>query len=158
MAHVKESLNDEQAMTLLRLYASLWTTNLAEHGWHISGAGTAFYGHHELFERMYDDTSEHIDTLGERMQLLGQAPAFHVDHLSDLSQIEEALPEARDRSSVSLGTAIDEAYEVKEALIREAQRVISMFGEDATTEDIAIEIARGQEEHLYLIQQIRDED
>lgn len=150
-------LSEDQSMQMLRVYTSLWELNMAEFFWHINVAGTSFKGNHDLFEQLYTETQGHIHVLGEWMQRHGQPPSYHVDHLNDLGQLRSLLPDQRDDAMISVDQVLSEALDLKARVVEEGVSLIGQFGEDATTEDVAIEITRGQEEHLYLLQQANAE-
>ena len=128
--------------------ARLWNVLHMEYDWHVNAKGEGFNEAHELFESFYDETSEHIDMLAERIRFNGSAARMSI---SDIAAHD--LPTAIG-GDITVGAAYREAVDLKEDLVSEMGHVMDALDGYPIDEDVLIEIKRSQELHLYKLRQL----
>jgi starvation-inducible DNA-binding protein len=101
--------------------------------WQVSGA--TFYQLHLLFDKHYEEQSEIVDAIAERIQLLGGISIAMAADVAELTRIPRP-PKGREEVPVQLSRLLD-AHEVIIAHCRElAERATKL--EDAGTNDLVV--------------------
>jgi starvation-inducible DNA-binding protein len=130
---------------------------------HWQVAGPTFYQLHLLFDKHHDEQSELVDSIAERIQLLGGISIAMAGDVAETTQIERP-PRGREEVPVQLSRLLD-AHQV---IIREARRLArraSELGDDGTNDLVVSEVLRRNElqvwflsEHLVDVPLVRAEE
>ena len=130
---------------------------------HWQVAGASFYQLHLLFDKHYDEQVELVDSIAERIQLLGGVSLAMAADVAEETQIERP-PRGREEVPVQLSRLVD-AHQV---IIREARtlaRRSTQLGDDGTNDLAVSEVLRTNElqtwflsEHLVNVPLVRAEE
>jgi DNA-binding ferritin-like protein len=125
---------------------------------HWQAAGDSFYGHHLLFERLYNDVLPEIDALGERA--VGHSDEMSVDIKSQFDGMGAFLK----KLIVNPGTVpsqddlLEAALHAEETFLDWLRVSIEVLEKDGSltpgVENLLGGIADKHEEHVYLLQQV----
>jgi starvation-inducible DNA-binding protein len=126
-------------MTLRDLYKkSHWQT-----------AGPTFYQLHLLFDKHYGEQVELVDSLAERVQLLGGVSLAMAADVGETTQIERP-PRGREEVPVQLSRLLD-AHQI---IIRETRKLAgraSKFGDEGTNDLLISEVLRTNELQVWFL-------
>jgi starvation-inducible DNA-binding protein len=130
-----EQLNQllADAMTLRDLYKKS----------HWQVAGPTFYQLHLLYDKHYEEQNGLVDSIAERIQLLGGVSLAMAADVAETTQIERP-PRGREEVPVQLSRLLD-AHQV---IIRDARRLArraSTLGDDGTNDLVVSEVLRTNE-------------
>jgi starvation-inducible DNA-binding protein len=130
---------------------------------HWQVAGATFYQLHLLFDKHYDEQVELVDSIAERIQLLGGVSLAMAADVAEETQIERP-PRGREEVPVQLSRLLD-AHQV---IIREARtlaRRSTQLGDDGTNDLAVSEVLRANElqtwflsEHLVNVPLVKAEE
>ena len=130
---------------------------------HWQVAGATFYQLHLLFDKHYDEQVELVDSIAERIQLLGGVSLAMAADVAEETQIERP-PRGREEVRVQLSRLVD-AHQV---IIRESRtlaRRATQLGDDGTNDLAVSEVLRTNElqtwflsEHLVNVPLVRAEE
>jgi starvation-inducible DNA-binding protein len=130
---------------------------------HWQVAGPTFYQLHLLFDKHYDEQVELVDSIAERIQLLGGVSLAMAADVAEETQIERP-PRGREQVPVQLSRLVD-AHQV---IIREARilaRRSTQLGDDGTNDLAVSEVLRANElqtwflsEHLVNVSLVKAEE
>ena len=130
---------------------------------HWQVAGPTFYQLHLLFDKHYDEQVELVDSIAERIQLLGGVSLAMAADVAEETQIERP-PRGREEVPVQLSRLVD-AHQV---IIREARtlaRRSAQLGDDGTNDLAVSEVLRANElqtwflsEHLVNVPLVKAEE
>jgi starvation-inducible DNA-binding protein len=116
---------------------------------HWQGAGPTFYQLHLLYDKHYGEQAELVDSIAERIQLLGGVSLAMAADVAEMTQIERA-PRGREEAPVQLSRLLD-AHQV---IIREARtlaRRASTLGDDGTNDLAVSEVLRTNELQVWFL-------
>lgn len=118
-----------------------------KHHWQVSGP--TFYQLHLLYDKHYAEQSQLVDSIAERIQMLGGIAVAMPHDIIEISHIERP-PKGREEVPVQLSRLL-EAHEVilKEAHSA-AQRVVEL-GDDGTNDLLAGEVIRLNEMQVWFL-------
>jgi starvation-inducible DNA-binding protein len=120
------------------------------HQFHWNVKGVRFYQFHALFEKLYDEVTENMDVVAERILMLEGQPLSTLSDFLKFTTIKEGLGNESDMQMINQiiydFTTIDE--ELKEA-IKVAQNLI-----DEVTVDILIGIDSALQKHLWMLKSL----
>lgn len=138
---VTERLNQLLAdtMTLRDLYK--------KHHWQVTGH--TFYQLHLLFDKHYEEQSELVDTIAERIQLLGGVSIAMAQDVAELTRIERP---PKDREEVPV--QISRLLEAHELILKEAREIAHKaadLGDDGTNDMLASEVIRTNEFQAWFV-------
>lgn len=138
---VTEQLNQLLAdtMTLRDLYKKS----------HWQVAGPTFYQLHLLYDKHFDEQVELVDSIAERIQLLGGISLAMAADVAETTQIERP-PRGREEVPVQLSRLID-AHQI---IIREARTLASRaseLGDDGTNDLVVSEVLRTNELQVWFL-------
>src|SRR5438270_3660527 len=126
-------------MTLRDLYKkSHWQT-----------AGPTFYQLHLLFDKHYDEQVELVDSIAERIQLLGGVSIAMAADVAETTQIERP-PRGREEVPVQLSRLLD-AHQVIIREVRTLARRASLLGDDGTNDLVVSEVLRTNELQVWFL-------
>src|ERR1700690_1724326 len=116
---------------------------------HWQGAGHTFYQLHLLFDKHFGEQDELVDTIAERIQLLG---AISIAMAADVAEttIIPRPPRGREEAPVQISRLL-EAHEfiLKEA--RTMAREASEVGDDGTNDLLVSDVIRGNELQVWFL-------
>src|SRR5438270_7914130 len=126
-------------MTLRDLYKkSHWQT-----------AGPTFYQLHLLFDKHYDEQVELVDSIAERIQLLGGVSIAMAADVAESTQIERP-PRGREVVPVQLSRLLD-AHQVIIGEVRKLARRASELGDEGTNDLVVSEVLRTNELQVWFL-------
>ena len=136
-----ENLNQLLAdtMTLRDLYK--------KHHWQVVGA--AFYQLHLLFDKHYDEQNELVDTIAERIQLLGGVSLAMAPDIAETTLVPRP-PKGREQPSVQISRLLH-AHEIVLREARAMARRASESGDDGTNDLIVSEVIRRNELQVWFV-------
>ena len=138
---ITEQLNQLLAdtMTLRDLYKKC----------HWQVAGPTFYQLHLLYDKHYDEQVELVDSIAERIQLLGGVSLAMAADVAETTQIERP-PRGREEVPVQLSRLVD-AHQiiVRESL--ELGRRAAALGDDGTNDLVVSQVLRTNELQIWFL-------
>ena len=127
---------------------ALLYTKLHQFHWNVKGV--RFYQFHALFEKLYDEMTENMDVVAERILMLEGQPLSTLSDFLKFTTLKEGLGSETDMQMINQiiydFTTIDE--ELKEA-IKVAQNLV-----DEVTVDILIGIDSALQKHLWMLKSL----
>src|SRR5881227_3541275 len=115
--------------------------------WHV--AGPTFYQLHLLFDKHYDEQVELVDSIAERIQLLGGVSIAMAADVAETTQIERP-PRGREEVPVQLSRLLD-AHQVIVRQVRTLAKRASALGDDGTNDLVVSEVLRTNELQLWFL-------
>ena len=116
---------------------------------HWQVAGPTFYQLHLLYDKHYDEQVELVDSIAERIQLLGGVSIAMAADVAETTLIERP-PRGREEVPVQLSRLLD-AHQV---IIRESRtlaRRASLLGDDGTNDLAVSEVLRTNELQVWFL-------
>src|SRR5262250_3954363 len=116
---------------------------------HWQVAGPTFYQLHLLFDKHFNEQSALVDTIAERIQVLGGISIAMAADVAETTQIERP-PRGREEAPVQLSRLLD-AHQV---IIRQARpfaRRASELGDDGTNDLVVSEVQRTNELQAWFL-------
>lgn len=135
--HLNQLLAD--TMTLRDLYKKS----------HWQVAGPTFYQLHLLFDKHFGEQVELVDSIAERIQLLGGVSIAMAPDVAETTQIARP-PRGREEVPVQLSRLLD-AHQVIIAEARKLARRASQLGEDGTNDLVVSEVLRTNELQAWFL-------
>jgi starvation-inducible DNA-binding protein len=130
---------------------------------HWQVAGASFYQLHLLFDKHYDEHVELVDSIAERIQLLGGVSLAMAGDVAEETQIERP-PRGREEVPVQLSRLLD-AHQVIIRGARALARRATQLGDDGTNDLAVSEVLRTNElqtwflsEHLVNVPLVKAEE
>jgi starvation-inducible DNA-binding protein len=130
---------------------------------HWQGAGPTFYQLHLLFDKHYEEQSEIVDEIAERIQLLGGVSVAMAADVAETTRIERP-PRGREEVPVQISRLLD-AHQVIIRHCRELSGRASKIGDDGTNDLVVSDVLRPNElqvwflsEHLADVPLVRAEE
>jgi starvation-inducible DNA-binding protein len=136
-----ENLNQLLAdiMTLRDLYK--------KHHWQVSGP--TFYPLHLLFDKHFEEQSELVDAIAERIQILGGVTIAMAHDVAEMTLIPRP-PRGRDEVSVQLARLLH-AHEVVLKEARAMARQAAESGDDGTNDLLVSDVIRTNERQVWFV-------
>lgn len=136
-----ESLNQVLAdtITLRDLYK--------KHHWQV--AGHTFYQLHLLFDKHYEEQNELVDTIAERIQLLGGISLAMAADVAETTKIERP-PRGREEVPVQISRLL-EAHEIILRESRAAAKIAADAGDDGTNDLLVSDVVRTNELQVWFV-------
>jgi starvation-inducible DNA-binding protein len=110
---------------------------------HWQVVGPTFYQLHLLFDKHYDEQVEIVDTIAERIQLLGGLALAMAPDVAETTQIERP-PRGREEVPVVISRLLD-AHQVIIRQTRELAERSSKLGDDGTNDMVVSDVLRTNE-------------
>ena len=140
--------NNTQVVEVLNKQVANWTvafTKLHNFHWYVKGPN--FFSLHTKFEELYDEASQYIDDLAERIIAVGGNPVATLKESLDISIIDEAgkgykaeeMVAELSQDFTNVAKQLDEAIEV------------ASNAEDDVTEDMFIGMQTYIEKHNWML-------
>lgn len=160
---LEEPVRLEMTERLNQLLADTMTIRDLYKKSHWQVAGATFYQLHLLFDKHYDEQVELIDSIAERIQLLGGVSLAMGADAAEVTQIERP-PRGRETVPAQLSRLLD-AHKVIIDQARSLARRASQLGDDGTNDLAVSEVLRTSElqtwllsEHLVNVPLVKGED
>jgi len=136
-----ENLNQLLAdtMTLRDLYK--------KHHWQV--AGPTFYQLHLLFDKHYEEQSELVDTIAERIQLLGGVSLAMAADVAETTLIPRP-PKGREEVPVQISRLLH-AHEIVLKEARTMARLAAEAGDDGTNDLLVSDVIRRNELQVWFV-------
>lgn len=116
---------------------------------HWQVAGPTFYQLHLLFDKHFDEQVELVDSIAERIQLLGGVSIAMAADVAEATQIERP-PRGREEVPVQLSRLLD-AHQVIIRQSRVLARRASQLGDDGTNDLVISEVLRTNELQVWFL-------
>ncbi len=115
--------------------------------WQVSGA--TFYQLHLLFDKHYEEQNEIVDTIAERIQLLGGISIAMAADVAELTRIPRP-PKGREEVPVQLSRLLD-AHEVIIIHCRELAERATKLGDAGTNDLVVSDVLRASELQAWFL-------
>jgi len=115
--------------------------------WQVSGA--TFYQLHLLFDKHYEEQNEIVDTIAERIQLLGGISIAMAADVAGLTRIPRP-PKGREEVPVQLSRLLD-AHEVIITHCRELAELSTKLGDAGTNDMVVSDVLRTDELQVWFL-------
>jgi starvation-inducible DNA-binding protein len=118
-----------------------------KHHWQV--AGHTFYSLHLLFDKHYEEQAELVDTIAERIQLLGGLAIAMAADVAELTQIERP-PKGREEVPVQISRLL----EAHERIITDARKAAGDAddnGDDGTNDLLVSDVVRLNELQVWFV-------
>jgi len=116
---------------------------------HWQVAGPTFYQLHLLFDKHFNEQSELVDTIAERIQLLGGLSIAMAPDVAETTRIERP-PKGREEVPVQLSRLLD-AHQIIIGDCRELAKRASTLGDDGTNDVVVSDVLRSNELQVWFI-------
>jgi starvation-inducible DNA-binding protein len=116
---------------------------------HWQVAGPTFYQLHLLFDKHFDEQVEIVDTIAERIQLLGGVSLAMAADVAETTRIERP-PRGREEVPVQISRLLD-AHQVIIAHCRILARRASELGDDGTNDTVVSDVLRTNELEAWFL-------
>lgn len=116
---------------------------------HWQVAGATFYQLHLLYDKHYDEQVELVDSIAERIQLLGGVSIAMAADVAETTQIDRP-PRGREEAPVQLSRLLD-AHQVIIGETRKMARRASALGDDGTNDLLISEVLRTNELQVWFL-------
>ena len=116
---------------------------------HWQVAGPTFYQLHLLFDKHYEEQAELVDTIAERIQILGGVSIAMAHDVAETTQIERP-PKGREAVPVQISRLLD-AHQVIIEEVREMARKASQLGDDGTNDMLISDALRTNEMQVWFV-------
>ncbi|WP_251518178.1 MULTISPECIES: Dps family protein [Staphylococcus] len=140
--------NNEDVVKVLNQQVANWTVAYTKlHNFHWFVKGPNFFSLHVKFEELYDEASQYIDDLAERILAVGGSPVATLKESLELSIVEEAeksykaeeMVEELSKDFTNISKQLDEAIEV------------AGNADDDVTEDMFIGMKTDIDKHNWML-------
>jgi len=146
---LEEPVRLEMTAQLNQLLADTMTLRDLYKKSHWQVAGPTFYQLHLLFDKHYDEQVELVDSIAERIQLLGGVSIAMAADVAETTQIERP-PRGREAVPVQLSRLLD-AHQVVIRQTRPLARRASELGDDGTNDLLVSDVLRTNELQVWFL-------
>jgi len=115
--------------------------------WQVSGP--TFYQLHLLFDKHYDEQVEIVDTIAERIQLLGGVSLAMAADIAETTRIERP-PRGREEVPVQISRLLD-AHQIIIGHCRSLAKRASQLGDDGTNDMVISDVLRRNELQAWFL-------
>src|ERR1700688_799516 len=116
---------------------------------HWQVAGPTFYQLHVLFDKHFDEQVELVDSIAERIQLLGGISIAMAHDVAEMTRIERP-PRGREAVPVQLSRLLD-AHQVIIGQVRKLAHRAGELGDDGTNDLVVSEVLRRNELQAWFL-------
>lgn len=116
---------------------------------HWQASGPTFYQLHLLFDKHYEEQDELVDSIAERIQLLGGISLAMAADVAETTRIERP-PRGREEPSVQISRLLD-AHQVVVQLSRKLSSRASKIGDDGTNDLVVSDVLRTNELQIWFL-------
>jgi starvation-inducible DNA-binding protein len=146
---LEEPVRLEMTERLNQLLADTMTLRDLYKKSHWQVAGPTFYQLHLLFDKHFNEQSELVDTIAERIQLLGGLSIAMAPDVAETTRIERP-PKGREEVPVQLSRLLD-AHQIIIGDCRELAKRASTLGDDGTNDVVVSDVLRTNELQVWFI-------
>lgn len=146
---LEEPVRLEMTEQLNQLLADTMTLRDLYKKSHWQVAGPTFYQLHLLYDKHYDEQVELVDSIAERIQLLGGVSIAMAADVAETTQIERP-PRGREEAPVQLSRLID-AHQIIIGESRTLGRRASSIGDDGTNDLVVSQVLRTNELQVWFL-------
>jgi starvation-inducible DNA-binding protein len=146
---LEEPVRLEMTEQLNQLLADTMTLRDLYKKSHWQVAGPTFYQLHLLYDKHYGEQVELVDSIAERIQLLGGVSLAMAPDVAETTQIERP-PRGREEVPVQLSRLLD-AHQVIIGETRKLARRASELGDDGTNDLCVSEVLRTNELQVWFL-------
>jgi len=146
---LEEPVRLEMTAQLNQLLADTMTLRDLYKKSHWQVAGPTFYQLHLLFDKHYDEQVELVDSIAERIQLLGGVSIAMAADVAEVTQIERP-PRGREAVSVQLSRLLD-AHQIVIRQTRKLARRASELGDDGSNDLLVSDVLRTNELQVWFV-------
>jgi starvation-inducible DNA-binding protein len=146
---LEEPVRLEMTAQLNQLLADTLTLRDLYKKSHWQVAGPTFYQLHLLFDKHSNEQVEAVDSIAERIQLLGGVSIAMAHDVAEVTQIERP-PRGREGVSVQLSRLLD-AHQVIIGQARKLARRAVELGDDGTNDLVVSEVLRRNELQVWFL-------
>lgn len=146
---LEEPVRLEMTEQLNQLLADTMTLRDLYKKSHWQVAGPTFYQLHLLYDKHYDEQVELVDSIAERIQLLGGVSLAMAPDVAETTQIERP-PRGREEVPVQLSRLVD----ARQMIIRQTRKLArrsSDLGDDGTNDLLVSEVLRTNELQVWFL-------
>jgi starvation-inducible DNA-binding protein len=144
-----ESLRLEMTEQLNQLLADTMTLRDLYKKSHWQVAGPTFYQLHLLFDKHFDEQVEIVDTIAERIQLLGGISLAMAPDVAETTRIERP-PRGREEVPVQISRLLD-AHQIIVEHCRKLARRADELGDDGTNDMVVSDVLRTNELQIWFL-------
>jgi len=116
---------------------------------HWQVAGPTFYPLHLLYDKHYEEQSELVDTIAERIQILGGVAIALAPDISETTRIERP-PKGREEVPVQLSRLLD-AHQTIISACRELAERSDRLGDPGTNDLVVSDVLRRNEMQVWFL-------
>lgn len=146
---LEEPVRLEMTEQLNQLLADTMTLRDLYKKSHWQVAGPTFYQLHLLYDKHHGEQDELVDTIAERIQLLGGVSLAMAADVAESTQIERP-PRGREEVPVQLSRLLD-AHQVIIRQARALARRASALGDDGTNDLVVSDVLRTNELQVWFL-------
>jgi starvation-inducible DNA-binding protein len=146
---LEEPVRLEMTERLNRLLADTMTLRDLYKKSHWQVAGPTFYQLHLLFDKHFGEQSELVDTIAERIQLLGGLSIAMAPDVAETTRIERP-PKGREEVPVQLSRLLD-AHQIIIRDCRDLAKRADTLGDDGTNDVVVSDVLRTNELQVWFI-------
>jgi starvation-inducible DNA-binding protein len=146
---LEEPVRLEMTEQLNQLLADTMTLRDLYKKSHWQVAGPTFYQLHLLYDKHYDEQVELVDSIAERIQLLGGVSLALAPDVAETTQIERP-PRGREEVPVQLSRLVD-AHQIIIRQTRKLARRSFDLGDDGTNDLLVSEVLRTNEFQIWFL-------
>lgn len=144
-----ESVRLEMTEQLNQLLADTMTLRDLYKKSHWQVAGPTFYQLHLLFDKHFDEQVEIVDTIAERIQLLGGVSLAMAADIAETTRIERP-PRGREEVPVQISRLLD-AHQIIVEHCRQLGRRADELGDDGTNDMVISDVLRTNELQVWFL-------
>ena len=146
---LEEPVRLETTALLNQLLADTMTLRDLYKKAHWQVVGPTFYQLHLLFDKHFNEQTELVDAIAERIQLLGGVSIAMAADIAETTQIERP-PRGREDVPVQLSRLLD-AHQIVIRQSRKLARRAGELGDDGTNDLVVSEVLRGNELQVWFL-------
>lgn len=146
---LEEDVRLEMVEQLNQLLADSMTLRDLYKKSHWQVAGPTFYQLHLLFDKHFDEQVELVDTIAERIQLLGGVSLAMAHDVAETTRIERP-PRGREEVPVQLSRLLD-AHQIIIGHCRALAKRASALGDDGTNDVVVSDVLRTNELQAWFL-------
>jgi starvation-inducible DNA-binding protein len=146
---LEEPVRLEMTEQLNQLLADTMTLRDLYKKSHWQVAGPTFYQLHLLFDKHFGEQAELVDTIAERIQLLGGVSLAMAPDIAETTRIERP-PRGREEAPVQISRLLD-AHQIIIEQSRTLASRASQLGDDGTNDMVVSEVLRTNELQVWFL-------
>ncbi|KXA44989.1 DNA starvation/stationary phase protection protein [Staphylococcus sp. HMSC059E03] len=141
--------NKQDVVNVLNEQVANWTVLYTKiHNFHWFVKGPHFFSLHVKFEELYNEASEHIDELAERILAIGGSPVATLKNSLDVAIVDEAESE---KTAEDMVQSISKDFtNISEQLAKAVE--VAGDAEDDVSQDMLIALQTSVDKHKWMFQ------